>query len=153
MHLQGDLFNWPICRLHHPKNYKTIFCTMIFLLFRNNKAGPVNLVKLAWKSRSQHFFENTFFDFYIQPGQISEKIFFQVIIFTVLSENTVHCPKTLFLCIFISTLFQLQVFDFFSSMDWFRFQKPLAIGTFWIPRYQDFWDKSLGWFLGFQFIQ
>ena len=21
---------------------------------------------------------------------------------------------------------------------------------FWIPRYQDFWDKSLGWFLGFQ---
>ena len=36
------------------------------------------------------------------------------------------------------------------SIDGLRFQKPLAIGPFWIPRYQDFWDKSLGWFLGFQ---
>ena len=38
----------------------------------------------------------------------------------------------------------------FCSIDWFRLQKPLATGPFQIPRYQDFWDKSLGWFLGFQ---
>ena len=37
----------------------------------------------------------------------------------------------------------------FCSMDWFRFQKPLAIGPFQIPRYQDFWDKSLGGSLDF----
>ena len=42
-------------------------------------------------------------------------------------------------------------FLIFCSMDWFRFQKTLAIGPSWIPRYQDFWDKSLGWFLWFQF--
>ena len=36
-------------------------------------------------------------------------------------------------------------------MDWFWFQKPLAIDPFRIPRYQDFWDKSLGGFLGFQY--
>ena len=34
---------------------------------------------------------------------------------------------------------------------WFRIQKPIAIGQFRITRYQDFWDKSLGWFLGFQY--
>ena len=39
----------------------------------------------------------------------------------------------------------------FCSIDWFRFQKPLAIGPFRIPRCQEFWDKSFGWFLGFQF--
>ena len=36
------------------------------------------------------------------------------------------------------------------SRNWFRFQKPLAIGQFRITRYQDFWDKRVGWFLGFQ---
>ena len=30
-------------------------------------------------------------------------------------------------------------------------KKPLAIGPFRIPKYQDFWDKNLGWFLGFQY--
>ena len=39
----------------------------------------------------------------------------------------------------------------FCLIDLFRFQKHLAIGPFRIQRWQDFWDKSLGWFLGFQF--
>ena len=39
----------------------------------------------------------------------------------------------------------------FCSIDWLGFQKPLAIGPFWIPRCQDFWDKSLGCFLGSQY--
>ena len=34
-----------------------------------------------------------------------------------------------------------------------RSKKPLAIGPFRIPRYKDFWGKSLGWLLGFQCIQ
>ena len=38
----------------------------------------------------------------------------------------------------------------FCSIDWFSFQKALAIGPFRIRRCQDFWDKSLVWFLGFQ---
>ena len=62
--------------------------------FRNNLAGPVNLVKLAWKSRSQYVFEKNFLAFYIQPGQILVKRFCQMIFLAVLSENTVQCPKT-----------------------------------------------------------
>ena len=38
----------------------------------------------------------------------------------------------------------------FCLINWFKFQKPLAFGPFRIPRYPDFLDKSLGWFLGFQ---
>ena len=49
-------------------------------------------------------------------------------------------PKHNFCVFYISTLFQLQVFTF-CSIDWFRFQKPLAIDPFRIPRCQDFWDK------------
>ena len=63
------------------------------LSFRNNLAGPVNLVKLAWKSRSQYVFEKYFLAFYIQPGQILVKRFFEMICLVVLSENTVQCPK------------------------------------------------------------
>ena len=51
---------------------------------------------------------------------------------------------------FIYLHFSYRTFLTFCSIDWFRFQKPLAIGPFRIPRCQDFWDKSLGWFLGFQ---
>ena len=57
--------------------------------------------------------------------------------------------------IFISCIYQHFSnckFLTFCSIDWFRFQKPLAIGPFWIPRYQDFWDKSLGWFLEYWYI-
>ena len=63
------------------------------LLFRNNLAGSVNLVKLAWMSWSQYLLENNFFAFYIQHGQLLVRRFFQMIILAVLSENTVQCPK------------------------------------------------------------
>ena len=79
MHPQGDLFNWPFCRLHHQKISHFFlfyfFWKLNILLFRNNLAGPVNLVKLAWKSRSQYLFEKNFLAFYIQPGQILVKRF------------------------------------------------------------------------------
>ena len=52
----------------------------VIILFRNHLAGPVNLVKLAWPSRSKYLFENYLFAFYNQPGQISVKRFFQMII-------------------------------------------------------------------------
>ena len=109
-------------------------------------------MKLAWTSRSQYLFENNFFVFYIQLGQISVKRFFQMNNLAVLSEHTVQCPKTFFY-ILIYLHFSNFKFWIFCSMDWFRFQKPFAIDPFWIPRYQYFWDKSLGWFLGFQFSQ
>ena len=48
--------------------------------------------------------------------------------------------------------FSYWKFFIFCLMDWFRFQKPLAISPFRILRYQDFWDKILGWFLGFQYL-
>ena len=38
--------------------------------------------------------KKNFWVFYIQPGQILVKIFFQMIFLAGLSENTVQCPKT-----------------------------------------------------------
>ena len=40
--------------------------------------------------------KKNFFAFYIQPGQILENIFFQMIFLAVLNENTVQCPKMYF---------------------------------------------------------
>ena len=80
LHPQGYLFSWPLCRLHHPKKSKNshfFFCKLNKLLFRNTLAGPVNLVKLAWKSRSHYLFKKkTFLPLYIQPGQILVNRFF-----------------------------------------------------------------------------
>ena len=59
-------------------------------------------------------------------------------------------PK-LFFFFFLYLHFSNCKFLTLCSIDWFRFPNPLAIGPFWIPRCHDFWDKSLGWFLGFQF--
>ena len=131
---------------------KLIFFQYIVLLLRNNIPGPVNLVNLAWTSRPQYLFKKYFFDFYIQPRQISEKIFFKWLsyLFWVKIRCSVH--KHYFYVFYISTLFLLHVFFLiFFSVDWFRFQKTLANGPFRTPRYQDFWDKSLWWFLGSQF--
>ena len=55
------------------------FWKQVILLFRNHLAGPVNLVKLAWTSRSQFFFEKNLFAFYNQPGQISVITFFKLL--------------------------------------------------------------------------
>ena len=97
LHPQGDLFSCPLCRLYHQKNSQSsqFFCWKLnMLLSRNYLAGPVSLVKLAWKSRAQYLFEKNFLAFYIQPEQILVKRFFQMIFLAVLSENTVQCPKT-----------------------------------------------------------
>ena len=59
------------------KNPKIIifFWKWNILWFRNNLTRPVNLVKLAWKSRSHFLFEKIFLAFYIQPWQILVKRF------------------------------------------------------------------------------
>ena len=125
LHPQGDLFNWPLCRLHHHKNPKSQKkkWEKKKLLFRNNLVGLISLVKLAWMTRSQYLFKNNFFAFYIQ----------------LLCLLNIHFSNCKFLP--------------FCSIDWLRFQKTLAIGPFRIQRYQDLWDKRLGWFLGFQYKQ
>ena len=90
LHLQGVLFSWPLCRLHHQKKSQNsifFFWKLNILSFRNILAGPVNLVKLAWKSRSQYLFEKNLLTFYIQPGQILVKRFFQMIFLAVFSKS------------------------------------------------------------------
>ena len=50
LHPHGDLFSWPLCRLHHQKKFQNsqfFFWKLNILFFRNKLAGPVNLVKLA----------------------------------------------------------------------------------------------------------
>ena len=119
-------------------------------MFRNNLAGLENLVKLAWMTKSQYLFEKNLFAFYIQPGQILVKRFCQMILLGVLSKKYCAVSKNVIFMSFINIHFSNCKFLPFSSIDWFRFQKTLAIGPFRIPRYLDFWDKNLGWFLGFQ---
>ena len=116
LHIQGDLFNWPICRLHHHKTHQTTF--FFFFFFFNKSFYCLEIL-----NRSQYLFKNYFFDFYIRPGQISEKKSYQMIILAVLSENTVQCPKSLFSCL-------LYIYTFSN----FQFLVPRLI-----PRYQDFW--------------
>ena len=88
------------------------------LLFRNNLAGPVNLVKLAWMSRSQYWFENNLFAFLIQPGQILVKIFF--------SNNYLSCfewkycavsQNVIFNVCYISTLPYSAISSHFKSIQ------------------------------------
>ena len=55
--------------------------------------------------------------FYIQPGQISVKRFFQMIIFAILSENTVQCPKTYFLCLIYIYTFPIARFYSETRLD------------------------------------
>ena len=141
MHLQGDLLNWPLCRLHQDKNDKTNqkkFRKKVIILFRNRLAGPVNLVKLAWTSRSQYLFENYFFVFYIQPGQISVKRFVKWLFLAVLSENTVQCLQTLFLCRLYIYTFPIASFWFFVQWIDLGSKNPLQRAQFRI------WLSELG---------
>ena len=81
-----------------------------------------------------------FFVFFIQPGQISVNRFYQIIILAILSEILCSVQKLYFYIGYISTLFQLQLFDF-CSIDWFRLQNPLQLAH---SGYQDtkiFWTK------------
>jgi hypothetical protein len=100
-------------------------------------------VKLAWESESQYLCEKTWTNF-------SENLFLNDFLscfewkYCAVSQNVIVMS-------FIYLHFSNSKFLTFCSIDWFRFQKPLAISPFRIPRCQDFWDKSLGWFLGFQF--
>ena len=120
----------------------------MIILHKNNLAGPLNLVKLAWTCRSQYLFENNCLVFYVQLGQISVNRFFKWLFYLFWVKILYSVPKHYLYDCYISTLFILQVFNF-CSIEWFRFQKPLAIGPFLIQRYQDFWDKILGGSLDF----
>ena len=94
---------------------------------------------------------NVFFVFYIQPGQISVK-FFSNEYFICFEWKYCTVSQNIIFKSFIYLHFSKCKFLIFCSIDWFRFQKPLAIDPYGIPRQQDFWGKTLGWFLGFQFI-
>ena len=119
----------------------------------NNLAGSVNLVKLAWKSRSQYLFEEKKLSaFYIHPGPILVNFFFSNDFLSCFEWKHCAVSQNVIFMSFIYLHFSNFKFLTFCSIDWFRFQKPFAIGPFRIPRCQDFWDKSLVWFLGFQFI-
>ena len=80
-------------------------------MFRNNLAGPVNLVKLAWMSRSQYLFKN----FLVCLLYLTRTVF------NFLFNWLILLPKT--------------------PCNW-----PIPD-----TKIQRFWDKSLGWFLGFQY--
>ena len=55
-----------------------------------------------------------------------------------------------FLCLLYIYTFPLASFWFFVQWNDLGYKNPLQLAHFGGPRYQDFWDKSLGWFLGFQ---
>ena len=107
----------------------------------------------SWHEQAGHniYLKMTFFVFYIQPGQISVKKIFSNEYFScfewkycAVSQNGIYMSG-------IYLHFSNCKFLIFCEMDCFRFQKPLAIGPVWIPRYQDFWDKIWGLFLEFQY--
>ena len=68
-----------------------------------------------------------FFVFNIQPGQISVKRFFQMNILAVLSENTVQCHKTLFLCLLYIYTFPIASFKFFVQWIDLGSKNPLQL--------------------------
>ena len=85
--------------------------------------------------------------FYIQPGQILVKRFFQMIFFAVLGENTVQCPKTYFLCLLCIYTFLIASFYLFVQLTDLGSKNPLQLAHF---GYQDakifgtkFWGGSL----------
>ena len=93
------------------------------------------------------FIWNKFLDFYIQPGQISEKIFFQMIILAVLSENTVQRPQMLLWILLYIYIFLIASFRFFVHWIDLDSKKPLQLAH---SGYQDnknfetkVWDGSL----------
>ena len=93
----------------------------------------VGLLYPTWTNFSENIFSNDFLScFEWKYCAVSQNVIFMSFIYLHFSN-----------CKFLT----------FCSIDWFRFQKPLAIGPFWIPRYQDFWDKSLGWFLEYWYIR
>ena len=89
--------------------------------------------------------------FYIHPGQILVNFFFSNYFFSCFEWKYCAVSQNVIFMSFIYLHFSNFKFLTFCSIDWFRFQKPFAIGPFRIPRCQDFWDKSLVWFLGFQY--
>ena len=75
-----------------------------------------------------------------------------MIILAVLSENTVQCRKTLFSCLFY--IFTCQIASFWVFVQWTDLgsKNLLQLAHSGYQGYLDFWDKSLRWFLVFQFI-
>ena len=82
------------------------------------------------------------FVFYIQPGQISVKRFFQMIIWAVLNETTVQRPKTLFVCLLDINTFLIASFWFFVQWTDLGSNNPLQLAH---SRYHDtkIWGGSL----------
>ena len=97
-----------------PKVKKKNFEKKNILLFRNNLAGPVNLVKLAWTSRSQYLFEINFFAFYIQPGQISVKRFF--------SNDYFSCFEWKYCAVSQNVIFMSVIYLHFSNCKFLIFK-------------------------------
>ena len=90
LHLQCEIFNFPLGRLHQDNNHKTqqkSFKKQLIILFRNHIAGPLNFVKLACMCRSLNIFENNIIAYFIQPGQISVKRFFSKYYFRLRDMN------------------------------------------------------------------
>ena len=120
-------------------------------MFKNNLAWPVNLVRLAWTSRSQYYLKITFLSFTSNLAKFQWKDLFKWLFLAFLSENIVQCPKKVIFMSVIYLHFSNGKFMIFCSMDWFRFKKnpckrPITYTK--IPRFLE--KKRLGWFLGFQ---
>ena len=103
-------------------------------MFRNNLTGPVNLVKLPWKSRSQLLFEKKLFGLlYPTWTSFSEKICSNSFRSCFEWKHCAVSENTIFMS-FIYLHFSNCKFLTFCSIDWFRFQNPLQLAHF---RYQD----------------
>ena len=108
LHLKSDLLNWPICKItkHVIERKKYI------ILFTNNLAGPVNLVKLAWTSRSQYLLKIMFLSFTYNLAKFQWKDFFKWLFYLFWVKILCSVPKHNFYVCYISTIFQLQVLIF-----------------------------------------
>ena len=85
-----------------------------------------------------------FFTFYIKPCQISVTRFFQMIISSTLTKSIGPTRKTI---IDMQFLLRNILFDFLATVGLVLQLKRGNLG------YQDLLDKSLWWFLGFQYME
>ena len=112
-------------------------------MFRNHLAGEAGMNEQV----TQFFFLNNLFVFYNQPCQITVKIIFSNDYFKLLF----YASLTKLIGPIRNTINDMRIFlkNFFF----------VILGKVWVGAtieksiigYQDFWDKSLGWFLGFQY--
>ena len=125
LHIQGDFFNWPLCRLHQDKNHKNhnkkIFKKKLFCL---EITQLDQWILWSWHEQAGHNIylkKKNFSAVFIHPGQILVNFFFKWFSYLFWVKILCSVPKRNFYVFYISTLFQLQVLNF-CSIDWFRFQ-------------------------------